>query len=70
MIKRGTDIFGGIASLEGGLWGYPGFDEDSIGAMSLFSPLGPWPECVSPLAFTLTHLTSHSQRPTHMNKLC
>lgn len=46
MIKEGSDILGAIASLEGGLWGYPGFDQDSIGAMSLFTPLGPWPECV------------------------
>jgi hypothetical protein len=46
MIKRGSDILGAIASLDGGLWGFPGFDEDSLGAMSLFTPFGPWPECV------------------------
>jgi hypothetical protein len=47
MIRRGSDIVGATASVDGGLWGYPGFDENSLGAMSLFTPLGPWPESVS-----------------------
>jgi len=59
MIKCGTDVLGAIASLDGGLWGYPGFDEDSLGAMSLFTPFGPWPECVSR---TLTFLGRGSLR--------
>ena len=68
MIKGGSDILGAIASLEGGLWGYPGFDQDSIGAMSLFTPFGPWPECVS-VSLSLAHpclffpsLAPHSPR--------
>ena len=73
MIKGGGDLLGAIASLEGGLWGYPGFDQDSIASMSLFTPLGPWPECVSlsvPLLPYHNSLCIHSQHPTHMNRPC
>ena len=72
-MKRGSDMLGAIASVDGGLWGYPGFDEDSLGAMSLFTPLGPWPECLSRTLAPVMHrmwLTMHSQHPTHTNKRC
>jgi len=45
MSKRASDLLGASACLDGGLWGYPGFDEDSLGVMSLYTPLGAWPEC-------------------------
>jgi hypothetical protein len=48
-IKRGQDILIALASCDTGLWGLPGYDQDTIGSMSLFTPLGTWPQSKSTL---------------------
>ena len=49
VIKRGQDILIGLTSCDTGLWGIAGYDQETIGSMSLFTPLTPWPQSKSVL---------------------
>lgn len=41
---RGGDILQAQQLIDHGLWDYPNMDPESCGALSTFTPIGPWPQ--------------------------
>lgn len=45
--SRGSDVVQGQQLVDHGLWDHPGIDPESCGAISTFTPVGPWPQSAS-----------------------